>query len=214
MGRISVFGLLEMSRQRLGSSFFETITTPCNHCGGTGFVRSVEILVVTILRAIRHACADKQAGVIYVYTDAKTIAHITNYKKTEIALTEKNYNIYIFFHPNEENGINGFSIKKRKNLSEDEKKEFDMKIATGKVNQLHIEQSYLQDFNTNDQEYESNYDSENISQNRQQKNRYDNRSEKSDRHDRYDKKRKKHHQSKHNKPSSVARLLNFFFKNR
>jgi ribonuclease E len=221
MGRISVFGLLEMSRQRLGSSFFETITTPCNHCGGTGFVRSVEILVVTILRAVRHACADKQAGVIYVYTNAKTIAHITNYKKTEIALTEKNYNIYIFFHPNEENGINGFSIKKRKNLSEDEKKEFDMKIATGKVNQLHIEQSYLQDFNTNDQEYESSYDSENISQNRQQKNRFDNRSdnrseksERNDRYDRYDKKRKKHHQSKNNKPSSVARFLNLFFKNR
>jgi ribonuclease E len=211
MGRISVFGLLEMSRQRLGSSFFETITTPCQNCGGTGFVRSVEILVVTILRAIRHACADKQAGVIYVYTDAKTISHITNYKKSEIALTEKNYNIYILFHPNEENGVNGFSIKKRKNLSEEERKEFDMKIATGKVNQLHIEQSYLQDFNTNEQNLESDFESE--TQNRYQKNRSD-RHNKSDRQDRFDRKKKKHYQQNNNKPSSISNFLNFFFKNR
>ena len=204
MGRISSFGLLEMSRQRLGSSFFETITTPCQHCGGTGFVRSVEILVVSILRAIRHACADKQAGVIYVYTDAKTISHIINYKKNEIDLTEKNYNIYIFFHPSEENGVNGFNIKKRKNLSEEEKREFDMKIATGKVNQLNIEQSYLQDFDTNEQNCEPDFEQEPQQQHRYQKNR----------HDRYDRKKKKHYQQKNSKPSSIKNFLNFFFKNR
>ena len=103
MGRISVFGLLEMSRQRLGSSFFETITTPCNHCGGTGFVRSVEILVVTILRAIRHACADKQAGVIYVYTDAKTSGIVINihrflidFKKFGLNLTTTTMGLYFY----------------------------------------------------------------------------------------------------------------------
>ena len=206
MGRISSFGLLEMSRQRLGSSFFETITTPCQHCGGTGFVRSVEILVVSILRAIRHACADKQAGVIYVYTDAKTISHIINYKKNEIDLTEKNYNIYIFFHPSEENGVNGFNIKKRKNLSEEEKREFDMKIATGKVNQLNIEQSYLQDFDTNEQNCEPDFEQE---PQQQQQHRYQ-----KNRHDRYDRKKKKHYQQKNSKPSSIKNFLNFFFKNR
>ena len=206
MGRISSFGLLEMSRQRLGSSFFETITTPCQHCGGTGFVRSVEILVVSILRAIRHACADKQAGVIYVYTDAKTISHIINYKKNEIDLTEKNYNIYIFFHPSEENGVNGFNIKKRKNLSEEEKREFDMKIATGKVNQLNIEQSYLQDFDTNEQNCEPDFEQE---PQQQQQHRYQ-----KNRHDRYDRKKKKHYQQKNSKPISIKNLLNFFFKNR
>ena len=205
MGRISSFGLLEMSRQRLGSSFFETITTPCQHCGGTGFVRSVEILVVSILRAIRHACADKQAGVIYVYTDAKTISHIINYKKNEIDLTEKNYNIYIFFHPSEENGVNGFNIKKRKNLSEEEKREFDMKIATGKVNKLNIEQSYLQDFDTNEQNCEPDFEQEP----QQQQHRYQ-----KNRHDRYDRKKKKHYQQKNSKPSSIKNFLNFFFKNR
>ena len=85
-----------MSRQRLGASFFETITEPCKNCGGTGYVRSVEILAVSILRAIRHACADKQAGVIYIYATAETIAYIMNFKKYDIISTEKNYNIHIY----------------------------------------------------------------------------------------------------------------------
>jgi ribonuclease E len=146
LGRISVFGLLEMSRQRLGASFFETITEPCKNCGGTGYVRSVEILAVSILRAIRHACADKQAGVIYIYATAETIAYIMNFKKYDIISTEKNYNVHIFLQPSEENGSQGFSIKKRKNLSEEERREIEMEVVTGKVNQLDIEKSYFESF--------------------------------------------------------------------
>ena len=144
LGRISVFGLLEMSRQRLGASFFETITEPCKNCGGTGYVRSVEILAVSILRAIRHACADKQAGVIYIYATAETIAYIMNFKKLDIISTEKNYNVHIFMQPSEENGSQGFSIKKRKNLSEEERREIEMEVTTGKVNQLDIEKNYFE----------------------------------------------------------------------
>jgi ribonuclease E len=143
LGRISVFGLLEMSRQRLGASFFETITEPCKHCSGTGYVRSVEILAVSILRTIRHTCADKQAGVIYVYTNAETISYMLNYKKSDMLMTEENYDIHIFMHQSDEVGVHGFSIKKRKSLSEDEKREMEMQVVTGKVNQLGLERSYI-----------------------------------------------------------------------
>ena len=150
LGRISVFGLLEMSRQRLGASFFETITEPCKNCGGTGYVRSVEILAVSILRAIRHACADKQAGVIYIYATAETIAYIMNFKKHDIISTEKNYNVHIFMQPSEENGSQGFSIKKRKSLSEEERREIEMEVTTGKVNQLDIEKNYFESYTRED----------------------------------------------------------------
>jgi len=143
LGRISVFGLLEMSRQRLGASFFETITEPCTHCAGTGYVRSVEILAVSILRAVRHSCSDKQAGVIYVYTNSETIAYIMNFKKAEILATEKNYDVHIFFHPGEDVGSQGFNIKRRKSLSDDERREIEMQVTTGKVNQLGLEKSYF-----------------------------------------------------------------------
>ena len=171
LGRISVFGLLEMSRQRLGASFFETITEPCKNCGGTGYVRSVEILAVSILRAIRHACADKQTGVIYIYANPETLAYIMNFKKNEIISTEKNYNVHIFMHPSEENGSQGFNIKKRKSLSDEERKEFEMQITTGKVNQMGFEKNYFENLDNEELTNDSNEDSRKNYQHHHDKNR-------------------------------------------
>ncbi|MBL6664800.1 MAG: Rne/Rng family ribonuclease [Rickettsiales bacterium] len=155
LGRISAFGLLEMSRQRLGVSFFETITQVCHHCNGTGFVRSVEILAVSILRAIRRACSDDQTGVIYIYTTPETIAYMMNFKRDEIAGAEKFYGVHIFMHTSDEVGGSGFNLKKRKKLSEDEKREIEMNIVTGKVNELGLEKEYMDDIRGSD-----NYDDE------------------------------------------------------
>ena len=165
LGRISVFGLLEMSRQRLGASFFETITEPCKHCSGTGYVRSVEIVAVSILRTIRHTCTDKQAGVIYIYTNAETISYMMNYKKSDILLTEKNYGIHIFMHQSDDVGVNGFSVKKRKSLSEDERREMEMQVVTGKVNKMGLERDYNDDLDD-----ESNAGSNNNRNNNRKRN--------------------------------------------
>lgn len=144
LGRISLFGLMEMSRQRLGASLFETITEPCKHCSGTGYIRSVEILAVGILRSIRHACADKQVGVIYVYTSHEVISYIANYKKCDIIAAEKNYNVHIFMHHSDDVGSGGYTIKKRKGLSDDERRELEMEVITGKVNQLGLERQFIE----------------------------------------------------------------------
>lgn len=145
MGRISIFGLMEMSRQRLGASFFETITDPCKHCNGTGYVRSVEIVAVGILRAIRHACMEKNVGVIQVTTTGEVAAYMLNFKRKDLFMTEKNYNIHILMSCDESVAANGFNIKKRKSLSSDERKELGMEVVTGKVNQLGIEREFLSD---------------------------------------------------------------------
>ena len=156
LGRISVFGLLEMSRQRLGASFFETITEPCKTCGGTGYVPSVEILAVNILRAVRYACIDKQAGVVYIYTSPEAISYMLNFKKSDIAAIEKNYDVHVFMNPGDDLGSQGFTIKKRKTLSDDERREIEMQVVTGKVNQLGLEKSYLESSNEDDDSSESN----------------------------------------------------------
>lgn len=189
LGRISSFGLLEMSRQRLGASFFETITQPCKNCNGTGYTRSVEILAVSILRSIRHACADNQVGVIYVYTSNEVITYMMNYKRNEIISTERNYNIHIFMHPAEDVGGDGFNLKKRKSLSEEERREIEMEIATGKVNQLGIEQNYF------DEPEKTNDDQP--------------RKRKKDRNRRNNKDRKRHNNKSPNnkKPQSVTQKL-------
>ncbi|MCK6451407.1 MAG: ribonuclease E/G, partial [Alphaproteobacteria bacterium] len=54
VGRISPFGLLELSRQRLRPSITETSTMPCPHCGGTGLIRSTESAALHVLRAIEE----------------------------------------------------------------------------------------------------------------------------------------------------------------
>lgn len=189
LGRISVFGLLEMSRQRLGASFFETITEPCKHCNGTGYVRSVEILAVSILRSIRYACTDNQVGVIYVYTTPEVITYMMNFKKNEIISTEKNYNVHIFLHQSDDVGSQGFNIKKRKSLSDEERREIEMEVVTGKVNQLGLEKSYLDNY--------SNEDAEDFSDNN-----FDRRGRNSDRKNRRNRRNRKKFDNRNNKDQS------------
>jgi ribonuclease E len=203
LGRISVFGLLEMSRQRLGASFFETITEPCKHCNGTGYVRSVEILAVSILRSIRHACADNQVGVIYVYTTNEVIAYLMNYKKNDIISTEKNYNIHIFMHPSEDVGSQGFTMKKRKSLSDEERREIEMEVVTGKVNQLGLEKSYFDDSSNNGKESFGNSGEDNLSRNRR---RNDNKFKKNNK----DRRKNNNRDYNNKKPSFVGSLLSIF----
>jgi len=205
LGRISVFGLLEMSRQRLGASFFETITEPCKHCSGTGYVRSVEILAVSILRAIRHSCADKQAGVIYIYTNPETIAYMMNFKKAEIVSTEKNYDVHIFMHPSDDVGNHGFTIKKRKSLSDEERREIEMPITTGKVNQLGLEKSYFDGYSKDDRTDE---DSDRGGQRRPR----NNNNNKLKKNNRYDKKRSDNRHNNEPKKSFLGSIFSAFSK--
>jgi len=209
LGRISVFGLLEMSRQRLGASFFETITEPCKNCGGTGYVRSVEILAVSILRAIRHACADKQTGVIYIYANAETLAYIMNFKKNEIVSTEKNYNVHIFMHPSDESGSQGFAIKKRKSLSDEERKELEMQITTGKVNQMGFEKNYFENL---DNDYHINNLPEEPKKN--QNNTHQNHDKNRNHKHRHDKKFNKRNDNRFNNQNNESKksLFSFLFK--
>ncbi|MES2962225.1 MAG: Rne/Rng family ribonuclease [Pseudomonadota bacterium] len=206
LGRISVFGLLEMSRQRLGASFFETITEPCKHCSGTGYVRSVEILAVSILRAIRHSCADKQAGVIYIYTNPETIAYMMNFKKAEIVSTEKNYDVHIFMHPSDDVGNQGFTIKKRKSLSDEERREIEMPVTTGKVNQLGLEKSYFDGYSKDDRTDEDNSDRNGP---RRPRNNNNNKFKKNNR---YDKRRPDNRHNNEPKKSFLGSIFSAFSK--
>lgn len=209
LGRISVFGLLEMSRQRLGASFFETITEPCKSCGGTGYIRSVEILAVSILRAIRYACSDKQAGVIYIYTSPETISYIMNFKKAEIISTEKNYNVHIFMHPDSEVGSQGFNIKKRKSLSDDERREIEMQVKTGKVNQLEIQKNYFESFGEEEKVSHHNNDHHHNHRHNNSGNWNNKKSHHDRKRNRYDKKRFDNENLEKKKKSFLDSLLFF-----
>lgn len=133
IARLSMFGLLEMSRQRLGASFFESSTDPCPHCGGTGVIKSVEIVATSVLRAIRHAATDRQTKAVHVYTSADVAVYILNFKREDIEEIQANYKVYIFINHDASVASNDFYIKKRNSLTEKEKKHLDLIKKEAKV---------------------------------------------------------------------------------
>ncbi|MSP43062.1 MAG: Rne/Rng family ribonuclease [Alphaproteobacteria bacterium] len=81
IGRISPFGLLEMSRQRLRQGVVETTTRPCSNCHGTGLVRSVDSLALRVLRAIEEECLRRQHPVLDVLVPGEVAIYILNQKR-------------------------------------------------------------------------------------------------------------------------------------
>src|ERR687896_737315 len=84
VGRISPFGLLEMSRQRLRPSLTETSTQPCPHCGGTGFIRSVESTALHVLRSIEEEGIRRRSAEIAVAVPTHVALYILNQKRDSL----------------------------------------------------------------------------------------------------------------------------------
>ena len=82
VGRISTFGLLEMSRQRLRPSIHESSTVACPHCNGAGFMRSVESSALQTARAIEQEALSGGRGVLSVYLSTDTALYLLNYKRS------------------------------------------------------------------------------------------------------------------------------------
>jgi ribonuclease E len=93
VGRISAFGLMEMSRQRLRPSLTEASTQPCLHCGGTGFVRSTESTALHVLRSIEEEGARARSAEIRVYVPTAVALYMLNQKRDSLAQIEARYGL-------------------------------------------------------------------------------------------------------------------------
>jgi len=96
VGKISSFGLLEMSRQRLRPSVLETISGVCTRCMGTGVVRSDESLVLAILRRIEASLHGMESKIIRVVMPVSILNYLINYKRAYISLLEERFSVKIF----------------------------------------------------------------------------------------------------------------------
>ena len=94
-GRISAFGLLELSRQRMRPSLVETNFEVCEHCHGIGVVRTVETSAAVALRAIEEEGLRGRANEIKVALNPKVALYIFNNKRDMLAEMEKKYNMLI-----------------------------------------------------------------------------------------------------------------------
>ncbi len=98
VGRISQFGLLEMSRQRLRPSFNEINAIECTHCVGTGYVKAPETLTLTLLRRLEQELVKNTPATCSVQVGSEVITHILNHKRDNLQSMETRYGLTIVFH--------------------------------------------------------------------------------------------------------------------
>ena len=95
VGRISPFGLLEMSRQRLRPSLQEASTETCSHCEGTGVVRSIESSALHLLRSIEEEGIRGRAAEIVIHAATQVAIYLLNQKRANILALEDRFNMRI-----------------------------------------------------------------------------------------------------------------------
>ncbi len=95
VGRISHFGLLEMSRQRLRTGVLEGSTSQCPHCQGTGIIRSTESVALAVLRAMEDTLMSGPPAPIVAKTTANVALYILNSKRAFINEMEARYGVPI-----------------------------------------------------------------------------------------------------------------------
>jgi ribonuclease E len=93
VGRISHFGLLEMSRQRIRTSVLESSTEKCSHCGGTGHVRSVGSVTLQLLRALEETLLKGATHNLIVRTRADIALYVLNHKRAHLRDLETRFRI-------------------------------------------------------------------------------------------------------------------------
>ncbi|MEP4274549.1 MAG: Rne/Rng family ribonuclease, partial [Roseibium sp.] len=101
VGRISHFGLLEMSRQRIRTGVLESSTTPCPHCQGTGMIRSVESVALHVLRSIEDNLLKGASHNLIIRTTTQVALYILNQKRTNLVDLETRFAIEMEVHADE-----------------------------------------------------------------------------------------------------------------
>ena len=95
VGRISGFGLLEMSRQRLRPGMIEATTQPCNHCHGTGLIRSDDNLSLSILRQLEEEGVRRRSREVLVKAPVAIANYLVNQKREHIAGIEATFGMSV-----------------------------------------------------------------------------------------------------------------------
>ncbi|HFD12848.1 MAG TPA: Rne/Rng family ribonuclease [Crenotrichaceae bacterium] len=117
IGRISKFGLMEMSRQRIRPSLGESSQLTCPRCKGHGTIRSVESLALSVLRIIHEEALKKQTGKLIIRVSVDAATYLLNEKRSDIEQIEKRNEITIVILPNLDDTTQDFEIQRIKSVS-------------------------------------------------------------------------------------------------
>ena len=95
VGRISSFGLMEMSRQRLRTGVLEASTRACPHCEGTGLVRTASSAGLSALRLIEDEAARGRGSLLTLRASQEAAFYVLNKKRADIAEIEERYGVHV-----------------------------------------------------------------------------------------------------------------------
>jgi ribonuclease E len=100
MGKISRFGLMELSRQRLRPSLEETAHQPCPRCSGIGFIRGIESTALHILRIMQEEAMKENTAAVHVQVPVDVATYLLNEKRTDIHAIEARLKVNVILIPN------------------------------------------------------------------------------------------------------------------
>ncbi|MGD9982424.1 MAG: Rne/Rng family ribonuclease [Hyphomonadaceae bacterium] len=120
IGRISAFGLLELSRQRLRPSLLETSTEVCPHCEGTGRIRSTESTALHVLRAIEEEGIRRRAAEIRVTVPTHVALYLLNQKRAGLAEIEARYGFRVVVDGDDRLIPPNFTLERSRNRPADQ----------------------------------------------------------------------------------------------
>jgi ribonuclease E len=159
IGKISQFGLLEMSRQRLRAGVVAGSTVACPHCGGVGLVRSVESSALRVLRALEEEGEKSKSAAVAVKVPTEIAIYVLNQKRHELARLETEHRMEITFAPQEGMPAGQFEIERLKSRDPGERpKSHAVGIEAGFVPPDETEPDYVEEID--EEELEETRDAE------------------------------------------------------
>ncbi len=103
VGRISGFGLMEMSRQRLRTGVLEATTRGCPHCDGSGLVRTASSAGLSALRMIEDEAAKGKGNIVTLFASQEAAVYVLNAKRIDLGEIEERYGVTVEVIPEGEN---------------------------------------------------------------------------------------------------------------
>jgi ribonuclease E len=143
IGKISQFGLMEMSRQRLRAGVIAGSTVTCPHCAGTGLVRSTESTALRVLRGLEEEAEKNRAAAVTVKIANEVAIYILNQKRHELARLETEHGMEISFVPKEGLAAGSFELERTKSRDPgDRPRNAAVSIEAGFVPSTELEPDY------------------------------------------------------------------------
>jgi ribonuclease E len=150
IGKISQFGLMEMSRQRLRAGVVAGSTVACPHCGGVGLVRSVESSALRVLRALEEEGEKAKSASVAVKVPTDIVIYVLNQKRREVARLESEYRMEITFLPKEGLPAGEFEIERLKSRDPGDRPKSNTGIEAGFVHSDEPEPDYVEEVDEED----------------------------------------------------------------